>query len=127
MLKKPVTSRRSPSENRASTSALLTWSASTTASARANQRQALSMNAALPGAVEVRLAAAAERLLVHIRPIVPATLALAVRARLDLDLRGAAMHMGGGGEHDEFQVFAQAAQDLEVFSLGVELDLRLER
>src|SRR4051812_23503914 len=96
MLKKPVTSTRSPSENRASTSALLTWSASTTASATTNQRQALSMNAALARAVEVELATAAKRLLVDVRAVVPATLAFAVRARLDLDLRGAAMHVGRG-------------------------------
>src|SRR3954471_21104922 len=126
MLKKPATSTRSPSEKRASTSALLTWSASTTASARANQRQALSMNAALPRAVEVELATAAKRLLVDVRAVVPATLAFAVRTRLDLDLRRAAMHVRRRSQHDELEILAEAAQQLKVLAFRMELDLRLQ-
>src|SRR5436190_20485809 len=127
MLKKPVSSTRSPSEKRASTRALVAWSASTTPSASANQRHALSMRAPLARAVEVRLAAAAERLVVHIGAVMPAALALAVRARPDLDLRRTAMHVRRGGEHDELEVLAEAAQQLKILALGVELDFRLQR
>src|SRR3954469_5547121 len=127
MLKKPVSSMRSPSEKRASTSALVTWSAITTPSARANHRQALSVDAALAGTIEVGLAAAAERLVIHVGAVMPAAFALAVRARLDFDLRRPAMHVCSGGKHDELEVLAEAAQQLEIIALGVELDLRLER
>src|ERR1700741_2361528 len=120
MLKKPLISTRSPSEKRASTRAFVTWSASTTPSASANQRHALRMDAALARAVQVELAAAAERLVVDVRTVVPAGLALAVGAGPDLDLRRPAMHVGAGGQHDELQVLAEAAQDLEVLALGME-------
>src|SRR6266850_726822 len=127
MLKKLVSSNRSPSEKRASTSALVTWSATTTPSASANQRQALSMRAPLARAVQVDLAAPAERLVIDVGAVVPAALALAVRARLDRDLRRPAVHVGRRGQHHELQVLAEAAEHLEVLRLGMELDLRLER
>src|SRR3954466_4121306 len=128
MLKKPVSSMRSPSEKRASTSALVTWSAITTPSASANHRQALSVDAALAGAIEVGLAAAAERLVVHIGAVMPAAFALTILARLDYRLPPArANNTGGGSEHYELEVVAEAAQQLEILALGMELDLRLER
>src|SRR5215472_16515844 len=120
MLKNPVSSTRSPSAKRACTSAFVAWSASTTPSASANQRQALSMAAPFTRAVEVQLAAAAQRLVVHVGAVMPAALALAVRARLHLDLRRPAMHARRRSQHDELEVLAQAAQHFVVGALGVE-------
>src|SRR5882672_1160228 len=127
ILKNPVTSRRSPSAKRPSTIALVTWSAATTAAASANQRHALSMAAALTRAVEVQLAAAAQRLIVDVGTVVPAALAFAVRAWLNLHFQRPAMHMRRGGQHYEFQILAQAPQQLVVGTLFVELDLGLQR
>src|SRR2546425_1824045 len=127
MLKNPVTSMRSPSAKRPSTIALVTWSASTTAAARANQRHALSMAAALARAVEVQLAAPAQRLVVDVGAVVPAALAFAMRARLHLHLQRPAMHVRRGGQHDEFEILAEASEQLVVGALGVELDLGLQR
>src|SRR3954452_989849 len=127
MLKKPVSSTRSPREKRASTSAFVIWSAMTTPSASANQRHALSMYTPLAGAIKVRLAAAAERLVIDVGAVVPAALALAMRARPDLYLRRPAMHVRSRSKHDELQVLAEAPQQLEIVAFGVEFHFRLER
>src|SRR3954468_24670648 len=127
MLKKPVSSRRSPSEKRPSTSALVIWSAATTPSASANQRHALRMRATLPRAVEIELAPSAERFVVHVGAVMPAPLAFLMSAWLHLDIERTAMNVGGRGKHHELEVFAKAAQDVEVLAFGVKLDFRLQR
>src|SRR5687767_8093495 len=84
MLKNGVISSRSPGAKRASTSALVTWSASTTPAASANQRHDLGMAARLARPVEVELATPAQRLGAHVCAVVPAAIALRMRARAHL-------------------------------------------
>src|SRR5437868_4975542 len=108
--------------------ALVAWSAATTAAASANQRQALSMPPGLARAVEIELAAPAERFFVHIGTIVPAALALAVRARSDLHAQLArALQPRCGRQHHELEIVAQARKHLVVRAVGVEVHLRLQR
>src|SRR5688572_1282891 len=83
-LKKPVTARRSPGAKASRTAHLVTRSAAITAADRPNQRASLDMPARLTRPLQVANAAAAERLLVYVRAVMPATLAFAVCAWLDL-------------------------------------------
>src|SRR5206468_1583488 len=79
--KKPLSARRSPGAKLPSTAHLASWSATTIAAAVANQRQFLGIQPFFAGSVQVAAAAAAERLVVDVRAVMPAALAFAVRAR----------------------------------------------
>src|SRR3989442_258842 len=127
--KKPLSARRSPGAKLPSTAHLASWSATTIAAAVANQRQFLGIQPFFAGSVEVAAAAAAERLVVDVRTVMPAALAFAVQARRDLhaQLSARAMHAGGGGEHHELEILAEAAEQLVVAAVGVEIDLGLQR
>src|ERR1041384_6988529 len=128
MLKNPVSSSRSPGRKRASTVALVSWSMSTTPPASANQRQALGMAAAFARAAQIDLAAPAERLVVDVGPVMPAALALAMRARPDFHARlSCAMHARRRGEHHELEIVAQAREELVVSAVGMKVDFRLQR
>src|SRR5438105_2330392 len=128
-LKKPVSTRRSPGAKLPSTAHLASWSATTIAAAIANQRQFLGIPPFFAGPGQVAAAAAAKRLVVDVRAVMPAALAFAVQARRDLhaQLSSRAMHAGGGGEHHELEILAEAAQQLVVAALGVEVDLGPQR
>src|SRR5882762_8736384 len=128
-LKKPVSTRRSPGAKLASTAHLATWSATTIAAASANQRQFLGIQPSFAGSVQVAAAAAAERLVVDVRAVMPAALAFAVQARRDLHARlsARAVHAGGGGEHHELEILAEAAEQLVVAAVGVEIGLGPQR
>src|SRR5688572_32393155 len=119
-LKKPVTARRSPGANAASTAHFVRKSATITAAARPNQRTALYMLARLARPVQVADAAPAQRLLVHVGAVVPAALALAVRAGRYryLQISCGSLNAGGRGEHDVFQLLAQAREQLVVAAFG---------
>src|SRR5213592_1582645 len=127
--KKPLSARRSPGAKLPSTAHLAAWSATTIAAAVANQRQFLGIQPFFAGSVQVAAAAAAERLVVDVRTVMPAALAFAVQARRDLhaQLCARAMHAGGGGEHHELEILAEAAEQLVVAAAGVEIDLGLQR
>src|SRR5919206_694088 len=112
MLKKPVTSWRSPSTKRLSTIALLSWSASTTAAASANQRQALDKFARFAGSIEVQAAAAADAVVVDIGAVVPAAVALGMRTRRDRHAFRAALHSRRRGDHQEPELVVQACEAL---------------
>src|SRR5467141_971639 len=128
-LKKPVSTRRSPGAKLSSTAHLAAWSATTIAAAIANQRQFLGIPPFFAGSVQVAAAAAAERFVVDVRAVMPAALAFAVQARRDLHPRLSArgMHAGGGGEHHELEILAEAAEQLAVAAVGVEIDFGLQR
>src|SRR6266446_7520566 len=128
-LKKPVSTRRSPGAKLASTAHLAAWSATTIAAAIANQRQFLGIQPFFAGSVQVAAAAAAERFVVDVRAVMPAALAFAVEARRDLHARlsARAVHAGGGSEHHELEILAEAAEQLAVAALGVEIGLGLDR
>src|SRR5262245_38118276 len=85
MLKKPVSSTRSPGAKLASTSHFVSWSAATIAAATTNQGAALDIAPRLPGPAQVRAAARAQALFVDVRGVVPAAIAFALPARLHLD------------------------------------------
>src|ERR1700704_2020111 len=108
-LKKPVSTRRSPGAKLASTANLATWSATTITAASANQRQFLGMQPFFAGSGQVAAAAAAERLVVDVRAVMPAALAFAVQARrgLPAPLSARAMHAGRGGGHHELENLAR--------------------
>src|SRR5512135_240750 len=107
-LKKPVMRRRSPGAKLASTAHLLAWSASP------NQPAPLGIRARLPGAEQVRHAAPAElrmrRFGADVSPVVPAALALGVRARRHVDAFGfsarSARHACRRGEQHEPEIVA---------------------
>src|SRR2546423_1929623 len=127
MLKKPVTSKRSPRTKRLSTIAFVAWSASTTAAASANHRQALSIGPALARPAEIELAASAERFVIHIRPVMPAALALALLARPDFHPQlSRSMHARRRGEHHELEIVAEPREPLVVRAVGIEIRLRLQ-
>src|SRR5205807_6670023 len=128
-LKKSLSARRSPGAKLPSTAHLATWSATTTAAAIANQRQFLGIPPFFAGSVQVAAAAAAERLVVDVRTVMPAALAFAMQARRDLHARLSprAMHAGCGGRHHELEILAEAAEQLVVTAVGVEIDLGLQR
>src|SRR2546426_5807623 len=128
-LKKPVSTRRSPGAKPPSTAALAAWSATTIAAASANQRQLLGIPPFFAGSVQVAAAAAAERLVVDVRAVMPAALAFAVQARRDLHPQPSAraMRAGGGSEHHELEILAEAAEQRVVAAVGVEIDLGLQR
>src|SRR5688572_4287066 len=108
-LKKPVTSSRSPGAKRASTTDLVSWSASTMPAETRNQGQVLDMRARLSRAVEVRPAASAQAFAVDIGQVVPAPLAFWMLARLDLHSRLArAFHVRCGGDQQVLQLGAEA-------------------
>src|SRR5580765_2933368 len=94
-LKKLASSTRSPGAKRASTSHLVSWSASTIAAAPANQGADLDMAARLPRAAQVRPAACAQAFLVDIRGVVPA--AVAFRVSAGLHFHGKISLVGSGG------------------------------
>src|SRR3989442_185272 len=127
--KQPLSARRWPGAKLQSTAHLAAWSATTIAAAVANQRQFLGIQPLFAGSVQVAAAAAAERLVVDVRTVMPAALAFAVPARRDLhpQLSARAMHAGGGGEHHELEILAEAAEQLVVAAVGVEIDLGLQR
>src|SRR5467141_2452872 len=128
-LKKPVSTRRSPGAKLASTPHLATWSATAITAASANQRQFLGIQPFFAGSGQVAAAAAAERLVVDVRAVMPAALAFAVQARRDLHPQPSAraMHAGGGSEHHELEILAEAAEQRVVAAVGVEVDLGLQR
>src|SRR3989454_766219 len=101
--KKPLSARRSPGAKLPSEAHLAAWSATTTAPAAANQRQFLGIPPFFAGSVQVAAAAAAKRLVVDVRTVMPAALAFALQARrvLHAYLSARAMHAGGGSEYTE--------------------------
>src|SRR5688572_18987771 len=127
-LRNSVSSRRSPGAKRASASHLLSWSTMTMAAEAANQGSALDMCPHLARPAQVGSAAGAKSFVVHIRRVVPATLAFGLLARLHGDLRLLRrMDPRGRGEHQELELFAQARQERVVAGAGIEVDLRLQR
>src|SRR3954466_2047367 len=127
MLKKPVSSSRSPRAKRASTSALVIWSASTTAAASANQRQALDKAPRLAGSIEVRAAAPAEAVVVHVRTVVPAAVALRVGARRHLHRRPSLVQVRDRRDEEELELIRQAGECVVVRATCVQVDIGLQR
>src|SRR3972149_3995321 len=128
-LRNPVSSRRSPGTNQAWMSHLATWSATTIPAASANQGHALGIYPGLARSVQVRFAARAKAPLAHVLAVMPAAVALRVRARRHLDAlpaRGAGRALRGS-QHHELQPLAEAREQLVVLAVGVEIHLGLER
>src|SRR3954471_9356095 len=100
-LKKPVSSTRSPGTKRASTSHLVSWSASTSAAAPANHGADLDIAARLPRPAQVRTAACAQALLVDIGGVMPAAVAFCVAAGFHFHGEASLLSAGGGGDEQE--------------------------
>src|SRR5258706_368615 len=127
-LKNDVTSSPSPGAKRARTIHFTSWSAAMTAAARPNHGSGLRMLARLAGAVQVAHAAGAEPVAVHVAAIVPAALALGMRAGRDLHLEFApALQLDRGGQHHVPQLVADAGERFVVAGGRVQVYLRLER
>src|SRR6266540_3037109 len=121
MLRKPVTSSRSPSAKRLVTIDFVIWSATATAAARTNQRQALRIQAAFSRAIQVQLAAAAQRFIVHVRPVMPAAFAFTMLARPDLQSGLARTNEARSRrEHHELEIVAEACERVVVGAVGAE-------
>src|SRR6185436_13777043 len=93
-------------------------SATMTASARANQRprpSALGIGTRLSRPVQVAVAPGAEGRAIHVRPVMPAALALGMLARGDLHRRArAALQTRRRGQQQVLQMLAEACQQLVV-------------
>src|SRR5260221_4542020 len=128
-LKKSVTARCSPGAKCRSTIHFTIWSATTIAAASANQRQALSKSARFTRALQVELAAPAERVGVDVGTVVPAAIALAVRAGRHLrHLRSVRLlHRGARRDQHEPQVLAEPLERGMQSAGRPDVDLRLER
>src|SRR5688572_1958983 len=83
----------SPGANAPSTSTFVTWSSTTMPAAAANQRALdslrLDMSSRFSRSAQVGGAAPAQRLIVHIRGVVPAALALRIGTGFRFDLQSA--------------------------------------
>src|SRR5689334_8561276 len=127
MLKKLVSSTCSPGAKRASTSHLVSWSASTIAAAAANQRADLDIAACLARPAQVRPAARAQALFVDVRRVVPAAVAFAMPARLHLDRSLAPVDAGRGSNEQELQLVFDAGEQPVVLAGGMQVSFGLQR
>src|SRR5581483_7991407 len=131
-LKNPVSSRRSPGANAASTAAFTSWSAATSAAASTNQRSApLRMPARFSGPAQVRHAPPAQAFLVHVVAVVPAALALRMRTG---NYRGGGwgaifvpVERCPGCQQNEAQIVTEAFKRMIKMSGRADIDFGLER
>src|SRR5687767_14140654 len=107
------------------TAHFVSWSAAMISAESVNQRQVLGMPPDLARPLEIALAARAQPLAVHVGAVVPAALALGMRARCDTGFAPADARRGG--EEYVFEVLAERLEQRPVLARRAELHLGLER
>src|SRR5687767_4967959 len=107
------------------TAHFVSWSAAMISAESVNQRQVLGMPPDLARPLEIALAARAQPIAVHVGAVMPAALALGMRARRDAGFVPADARRGG--EEHVLQVLAEGLEQRPVLARRAELDLGLER
>ena len=85
------------------------------------------MPARLARAVQVAVAAAAQPLLVHVRPVMPAALAFRMLAGRDFHFRLAFVHARRRGQHQVLELIAETRKQRVVAAARAIVELGLQR